>query len=132
MPFVKMESNPIMDLQSEVKWINLAQNILGILSMILLMLLVRDDVPFFPISTSREKTFLILTLAMILTNFAGWAFYYTGHQYGWLIVVSQFAAVPLYYLCIGLWMRNYPLVGTATVFFIIHTANGYLNFIVNK
>ena len=69
---------------------------------------------------TKEKVFLLLVVSMILINFAGWAFYYTGHQYGWLIVVSQFAAVPLYYLCFGLWKSNYPLVGTATIFFIIH------------
>ena len=69
---------------------------------------------------------------MILINFIGWAFYYTGHQYGWLIVISQFAVVPLYYLFFGLWKNNYPLVGSATIFFIIHTVNGYMNFIVKK
>ena len=46
------------------------------------MLLVRDDVNLFPIATIREKIFLALTLAMIIVNFVGWTFYYTGHQYG--------------------------------------------------
>lgn len=129
MPLVNPTSNPIMNMQNEIKWIEIVQNIFGTLSMVLLMLLVRDDVPFFSISNTKEKVFLLLVVSMILINFAGWAFYYTGHQYGWLIVVSQFAAVPLYYLCFGLWKSNYPLAGTATIFFIIHTINGYMNFI---
>ena len=35
------------------------------------------------------------------------------HQYGWLIVLSQFAVVPLYYLFFGLWKSNYLLAGMA-------------------
>jgi hypothetical protein len=67
---------------------------------------------------------------MIAINFVGWAFYYAGHQYGWLIVLSQFAVVPLYYLFFGLWKSNYLLVGVAVPFFLIHTINGVLNFTV--
>ena len=48
------------------------------------------------------------------------------------IVISQFVVVPLFYLFFGLWKSNYLLVGTASLFFIIHTINGYLNFIIKK
>ena len=65
-------------------------------------------------------------------NFIGWTLYYTGHQISWVIVISQFAVVPLYYLCFGLWKQNYPLVLTAALFFAIHTINGYMNFIAKK
>ena len=132
MPLVKPEPNPIMNMQNELKWVRTIQGIFGMLSMILLMLLVRDDVSFFSIEKTRDKVFFILTLIMILINFIGWAFYYSGHQFGWLIVVSQFAVVPLYYLCFGLWKYNYPLVLTAAIFFSIHTINGYMNFIAKK
>lgn len=132
MPLINPETNPIMNMQDEIKWIATAQGILGVLSMVLLMVLVRDDVPVLSISTAREKVFLSLTICMIMINFIGWAFYYTGHQYGWLIVISQFAVVPLYYLFFGLWKSNYPLVGTASIFFIIHTINGYMNFMMKK
>ena len=132
MPLIKPESNPIMNMQNEIKWIETVQGLLGILSMILLMLIVRDDVGFFSLSTSREKAFFLLTILMIAINFVGWAFYYTGHQYGWLIVLSQFAVVPLYYLFFGLWKSNYLLVGVAAPFFLIHTINGVLNFAIKK
>lgn len=132
MPLVKPASNPIMNMQNEVKWIETVQGIFGMLSMILLMLLVRDDVKLFSIATIREKVFFALTLIMILINFVGWAFYYSGHQYGWLIVISQFAVVPLYYLFYGVWKNNYFLVGAAAIFFIMHTINGYMNFIVKR
>ena len=132
MPLINPESNPIMNMQNEIKWIETVQGLLGILSMILLMLIVRDDVGFFSLSTSREKAFFLLTILMIAINFVGWAFYYTGHQYGWLIVLSQFAVVPLYYLFFGLWKSNYLLVGVAVPFFLIHTINGVLNFAIKK
>ena len=132
MPFIKPESNPIMSMTSEIKWIETVQGIFGLLSMLLLMLIVRDDVKLIPIEPIKDKTFLFLTILMILINFIGWTLYYMGHQYGWLIIISQFAVVPLYYLFFGLWKSNYLLVGTAVPFFVIHTINGIINFAVKE
>lgn len=132
MPLVKPESNPIMNMQNESKLLQIIQGVLGTLSMVLLMLIVRDDVSFFSIETSRDKVFFVSTLVMILFNFIGWTLYYTGHQISWVIVISQFAVVPLYYFFFGLWKYNYPLVMTAAMFFAIHTINGYMNFIAKK
>lgn len=132
MPLIKPKSNPIMNMQNEIPWIEKTQGIFGVLSMFLLMLIVKDNDKFFSIATCKEKAFFAITVLMILINFIGWAFYYLGFQYGCLIVISQFAVVPLYYLFFGLWKSNYLLVGTASVFFIIHTVNGYLNFIIKR
>ena len=132
MPLVKPESNPIMNMQNESKLLQIIQGVLGTLSMVLLMLIVRDDVGFFSIETTRDKVFFVSTLVMILFNFIGWTLYYTGHQISWVIVISQFAVVPLYYFFFGLWKYNYPLVMTAAMFFAIHTINGYMNFIAKK
>ena len=132
MPIIKLKSNPIMNMQNEIPWIEKTQGIFGVLSMILCMLIVNDNDKFFSIATYKEKGFFAITVLMILINFTGWVFYYLGFQYGWLIVISQFAVVPLYYLFFGLWKSNYLLVSTASVFFIIHTINGYLNFIIKR
>lgn len=132
MPIIKPASNPIMNMQNESLWIERVQGIVGVLCMLLLMLIVRDDSKFFSLATRREKVFFSLAVLMILINFIGWTFYFLGYQYGWLIVLSQFAAVPLYYLFFGLWKSNYLLAGTASLFFMIHTMNGYLNFLVKK
>lgn len=132
MPLINPSSNPIMNMQNEIKWIDTIQGIIGMLSMILLMLIVRTDVKPFSITTTKDKVFFALTVFMILINFVGWTFYYLGYQYGWLIVISQFAVVPLYYLFFGLWKSNYLLVATAVLFFIIHTVNGFMNFIIKK
>ena len=132
MPLIKPASNPIMNMTNEIKWIETVQGIFGMLSMILLMLIVRDDVKLIPVETTKDKTLLFLTILMILINFIGWTLYYMGHQYGWLIIISQFAVVPLYYLFFGLWKSNYLLVGTAVPFFVIHTINGIINFAVKR
>ncbi len=130
MPLIKPVSNPIMNMSNEFKWIETVQGIFGVLSMVLLMLIVRDDVKLIPKETTKERVFLFLTILMILINFIGWTFYYMGYRYGWLIIISQFAVVPLYYVFFGLWKSNYLLVGTATPFFVIHTINGIMNFAV--
>ena len=132
MPLIKPTSNPIMNMTNEIQWIETLQGIFGMLSMILLMMIVRDDIKLIPRETTKEKTFFFLMVLMILINFTGWILYYMGHQYGWLIILSQFAVVPLYYLFFGLWQSNYLLVGTAVPFFVIHTINGIINFAVKK
>ncbi|MBQ9443336.1 MAG: hypothetical protein IJU43_03455 [Lachnospiraceae bacterium] len=132
MPLIKPASNPIMSMTSEIEWIETVQGLFGILSMVVLMLIVRDDIKPIPRETAKDKTFLFLMVMMILINYVGWTLYYMGHQYGWLIIISQFAAVPLYYLFFGLWKSNYLLVGTAVPFFVIHTINGILNFAIKK
>ncbi len=128
MPLIKPEPNPIMDMQNTIKWIEMVQGLFGVLSMIMLMLIVRDGVKLIPRETTKDKTFLFLTILMILINFIGWTLYYMGYQHGWIIIISQFAVVPLYYLFFGLWKQNYLLVGMAVPFFIIHTINGIMNF----
>ena len=132
MPLIKPASNPIMSMTNEIEWIETVQGLFGILSMVVLMLIVRDDIKPIPRETAKDKTFLFLMVMMILINYVGWTLYYMGHQYGWLIIISQFAAVPLYYLFFGLWKSNYLLVGTAVPFFVIHTINGILNFAIKK
>ena len=132
MPLIKPASNPIMNMTNEIKWIETVQGIFGALSMIFLMVIVRDDVKLIPRETIKDKLFFFVMVLMILINFIGWTLYYMGHQYGWLIVISQFAVVPLYYLFYGLWKSNYLLVGTAIPFFMIHTINGIMNFAIKK
>lgn len=58
MPLIKPVSNPIMNMRNEIKWIGTAQGIFGMLSMILLILIVRDDVKLIPGDTTKEKTVL--------------------------------------------------------------------------
>ncbi|MCM1305044.1 MAG: hypothetical protein NC306_13200, partial [Butyrivibrio sp.] len=58
MPLIKLKSNPVMNMPNEIPWIEKTQSIFGVLSMILLMLIVRDNNKFFSIVTYKEKIFL--------------------------------------------------------------------------
>ena len=89
MPLIKPASNPIMNMTNEIKWIETVQGIFGVLTMILLMLIVRDDVKLIPRETAKDKIFFSLAVLMIVINFLGWTMYYMGYQYGWLILISQ-------------------------------------------
>lgn len=131
MPLIKLQSNPIMDMHNEAAWITGLQTSVGILTMLMLMLTVKDDEYIFSLTATREKISFFFMTMMIVINFIGWGLYYLGHQISWLIVITQFATVPLYYMFYGLWKNNYLIVGSAAVFFVIHTINGSLNFIVN-
>ncbi len=129
MPFLKLESNPIMNLQHEAKGIEVAQTICGIFTILMLIFLVREDAVLFPLESTRETFFFSLMLILFFINFTGWTVYFRRYHISWLIVSSQFAAVPLYYFCFGMWKQNLPLAWVAIVFFILHTVNGYMNFI---
>ena len=72
MPLIKPTSNPIMNMTNEIQWIETVQGIFGMLSMILLMMIVRDDIKLIPRETTKEKTFFFLMVLMILINFTGW------------------------------------------------------------
>lgn len=57
-----------MNMQNEMKWIETIQGILAMLSMILLMLVVRDDVKLFSITATKDKVFFELWKSnMLLT-----------------------------------------------------------------
>lgn len=131
MPLMKLQSNPIMNMKNEIAWLTVVQTAIGILTMVLLMLTVKGDELIFSLESTKEKTGFVLMILMILVNFIGWALYFSGYQISWLIVITQFAAVPLYYLFYGVWKNNWLMVCSASIFFIIHTINGILNFIVN-
>ena len=67
MPIIEPASNPIMDMPNEIKWLEIVQGVFGVLSVIFLILIVRDDVKSFSLETVKEKIFFWATVLMILT-----------------------------------------------------------------
>lgn len=55
MPLIRPASNPIMNMPNEVKWMETVQGIFGMLSMVLLILIVRDDIALIPKETTVMK-----------------------------------------------------------------------------
>ena len=74
----------------------------------------------FSIVDGREKLFFILTIVILFTNFFGWGLYFAGHQSIFVMLFFIVAMPPLYYVAIGLWRQNTPLVVTGAVFLAVH------------
>jgi hypothetical protein len=127
MPLMKLSANPIMNLSNRVPWLDIAQTILGSLSVAVLILLVRRDSKAFSLHGGRERTFFGLAMVCLALNFSGWGFYFAGYQAKALILCCLVVAVPLYYVFLGLWRENYPLSVIGTLFLAAHVVNVAIN-----
>ncbi len=127
MPFIELKSNPIMEMKEYSAILNIFEKIFGIFSMVLLVLVVKENDKWFSVKEITEKVFFFIAVALLAVNLITWVFYFNGVQSKPLIIICLFAAVPLYYLFIGLWRKNYLLAISSTLFFIIHTLHGCLN-----
>ena len=120
MPIIHPETNPIMNMTEKSAALDIGEKIMGSLCIVLMVFVVHKDAPLFSISDGRERLFFISAAVLILANFIGWAFYFTGHQSVLIMMAFIVALPPLFYVAVGLWRKNTPLVFTGAVFFIIH------------
>ncbi|MBD5132341.1 MAG: hypothetical protein HDT28_07140 [Clostridiales bacterium] len=127
MPLIHLEANPIMDMPTNSLFLDICEKIFGVLSVAVMVLIVNKDNKLFSLRDKNEIAFFTTASALILMNYIGWVLYFCGLQSVSLMIIFIFALPPLYYLFIGLWRKNYFLVGVATVFFIIHLSNGLVN-----
>lgn len=126
-PFIELNSNPIIERKESSVVLNIFEKIFGILSIAFLVLFVKENDKWFSRNDLSEKIFFFVAAALIAANLIAWVFYFNGFQSIPLMIVCLFAAVPLYYLFIGLWRKNYLLVISSVIFFVIHTLHGCLN-----
>ena len=120
MPFFHPETNPIMNMTETSAALDMCEKILGSLCIALMVFVVHQDAKLFSASDGREKVFFILTVILLLANFAGWALYFTGHQSIFVMMLFIVALPPLYYIAIGLWRQNTPLTVASMIFLVIH------------
>ena len=120
MPLFRLSSNPIMNMEETSSVLDVLEKIFGTLCIALMVFIVHRDVTVFSVSTRREKLFFALTIIALLLNFFGWALYFTGHQSAFVVMLFLVAMPPLYYVAIGLWRQNTPLIVTGTVFLAVH------------
>lgn len=120
MPLFKLETNPIMNMKESSMLLEAAEKILGSLCIALMIFIVHKDSKLFSIADGKEKLFFILTAAVLLLNFIGWAFYFTGHQSVFVMMFFIVLMPPLYYVFIGLWRSNIILTVTGGIFLIVH------------
>lgn len=127
MPFVKLESNPIMNMTETSEVLNILEKVLGSLCIALIIFIVNQETRFFDIGTGIQKIAFIAMIIVILLNFFGWILYFKGYQ---SIPIMMFFIVllpPLYYICIGIWRKNWILVCTGTLFLFVHFKHVYNN-----
>ena len=120
MPFIHLKTNPIMNMTETSPVLDVCEKILGSLCIALMIFIIHRDAVFFSIAGGREKLFFTLAAFILLANFAGWALYFTGRQSLFVMMAFIVAMPPLYYMAIGLWRQNTPLVITGAVFLAVH------------
>jgi len=77
----------------------------------------------------KNKLFYISVLCLF-TYYICWIFYFFGFTNPWLIIMGLSAVVPIYYLFMALWLKNYFAVFTSIIFFIGHTGSNMINYLL--
>ena len=75
------------------------------------------------------KALLGVSVFCLLGYIMSWVLYYLGNTNPWLLVVGLAASSSLYFIFIGLWLKNYPVVLPSFIFAIIHIAITHKNFV---
>lgn len=120
MPFLKLETNPIMNMKESSVVLEILEKILGSLCVALMIFVVHKESSLFSISDGKEKLFFLLSAFVLLLNFIGWAIYFGGHQSVFVMMFFIVLLPPLYYVFIGLWRSNILLTVTGSIFLIVH------------
>lgn len=127
MPLIPLQSDPIMNMPTNSVALDVLEKILGVLCVVVMLLIVHNDNKLFCVKTKSEIAFFSVAAGLIALNFLGWILYFCGIQTVAVMIVFIFVLPPLYYLFIGLWRKNYFLVGTAGAFLIVHISNAFVN-----
>ena len=75
------------------------------------------------------KALLGVSVFCLLGYFMSWVLYYLGNTNPWLLLIGLAASPSLYFIFIGLWLKNYPAILPSIIFAIIHIAITYANFL---
>ena len=127
MPLIPLQSNPLMEMQDKSAILNIVEKVLGISCIISMLFLVRSDSKWFSLNTSRETVFFTIAMIALIGYFFGWILYFCGFQSIMIMLCFLVALPPIYYTFIGLWRRNYILVGLGFAFLLAHISNVWNN-----
>ncbi len=127
MPLLKLENNPIMNMQESSIILDRIEKILGSLCIAIMTFVVQENASLFRIGSGISKIGFISAAAVLLLNFFGWGLYFYGFQSLGIMMFFIVALPPLYYVCIGLWRQNWILLATGAVFEIVHFIHVYMN-----
>lgn len=120
MPLFQLETNPIMNMQESSIVLDICEKMFGSLCIALMTFIVHKNAAMFSIKEKSEKIFFILSIVVLLTNFIGWALYFTGHTSIFVMMFFIVLLPPLYYVFIGAWRKNIGLIVTGGIFLVVH------------
>lgn len=120
MPLLKLERNPIMDMQESSAVLNMCEKMLGTFCIVLMTFVVCDEKKFLSISEPRELLYFCISIGILLLNYFGWYLYFTGNQSVFVMMLFIVALPPLYYVFVGLWRNNILLTISGCIFLPVH------------
>lgn len=120
MPFIKLETNPIMNMQESSMTLEACEKLLGSLCIALMIFVVHGEADFFSVQPGREALFFYMAMAALLLNFCGWILYFAGYQSLLIMMAFIVALPPLFYIFIGLWRSNVMLTAAGCIFLAVH------------
>ena len=119
-------NNPLANNIPKILFFGMLEKFGGILTVGLLILVINKSVirPIF------KNKLLYASVLYLITYYICWIFYFSGFTNAWLIVLGLSAVVPIYYLFVALWLKNYFVVFTSIIFFISHTGSNMINYLL--
>ena len=120
MPLFHLEANPIMSMTETSAVLDICEKFLGSLCIALMVFVIHKNAMAFSVESGREKLFFVLAAVILFANYFGWMLYFTGHQSTFVMMLFIVTMPPLYYVAIGLWRQNTPLVVTGALFLAVH------------
>jgi hypothetical protein len=120
LPRLGYSISPLMELPSQLPWLDFLEKTFGILTVIALTFIGRDG--------KNYRLFLRAAVVPLCCYYVGWTLYFLGFQNLLFFLFFLVAMPPLYYFFLGLWRKNNFVVWLSLLFLIIHLVNFSLNF----
>ncbi|RZI48395.1 hypothetical protein [Lactococcus kimchii] len=112
---------PLIKLPEHLSWFDGLEKILGLLTLLTFLFIVRDDL-------QPRHLFLRAAVVPLSIYYVGWGVYCLGYQNLLIYLFFLIATPPLYYFCLGLWLKNRPATFCALVYLLVHFINFGLHF----
>ena len=80
MPLIRLDTNPIMNMQTEFMALDILEKIFGTLSIAVMLLIINSETKWFSLNGIQERAGFIGAVVAILLNFIGWGLYFGGYQ----------------------------------------------------
>ena len=76
-----------------------------------------------------KNVHLIIAVMCLIAYYICWVLYFNGITNVFLIIIGLTAVVPIYYIFVAMWLKNYFAVIFSILFFIGHTVSNIINYL---